>query len=98
MRGSPITVTSAQPAFDEHAFRDGGIEACRDGSVACGHQILCARRSGDSPAMRLQPVDDLGSLFFIEQVARLGNVFAAQPDCGLSVAFRLLLAARETLG
>ena len=42
---------SQRSAFDEHTFRDCVIEAGRDGPVAGGHQVLCARLGGDSPAM-----------------------------------------------
>ncbi|BCP05457.1 hypothetical protein MINTM019_29130 [Mycobacterium paraintracellulare] len=47
--------------------------------------------------MRSQPVDNLRALPLIEQVAGLGDVFAAQLDRDVAIQFRLLLTARETL-
>ena len=56
--------------------------------------VICTRRSRDGPAMRFQPVDDFRSLRLIEQVAGLGDVFAAQLDCDVPIQFRLFFAAR----
>jgi multidrug efflux pump subunit AcrA (membrane-fusion protein) len=86
-----------QATFDEYAFRDCGVEAGGRGPVAGGHQIVRACSRGNRPAMGAQPVDHFGSFSLVEQVPGLGDVFAAQLNCGLAVLFGLFLAARETL-
>lgn len=67
---------SVQPAFDEHAFWDGRIEAGRDGPVVCSHQVACARCGTDSPAVGPEPVDDFCSFLLIEEVPGLHDVFS----------------------
>src|ERR1700688_76048 len=96
-RAGQLDTRLMHAALDENAMRRGILEIGRREAPVASHQILGTDRR-DIPVVSGQPVDHLGPLLLVEQVARSRGLRPSQLGGRRPIPLHLILAAREAFG